>query len=136
MSNYAAWQVYRAQWLCQFNHWAPSVVVQIPYNLIARSDDEECAEFTQTMQVGVAAYNPLAGGLLTGKHSRGTPARNTRFALNRNYYGRFWHESNFAAVEELSRIATEADRSLTELALQFLLSRNVVDSVIIGASRL
>jgi 1-deoxyxylulose-5-phosphate synthase len=136
MSNYAAWQVCRAQWLCQVHHWTAPVVVQLPYNLITRGMDEECAEFTQTMKVGVAAYNPLAAGLLTGKHARQTePAKGTRFAMNKDYYGRFWHESNFNALEELSRIAADAGRSLTELALQFLLSRAVVDSVIIGASR-
>ncbi len=137
MSNYAAWQVCRAQWLCQLHHWASPVVVQLPYNLITRAVDEECAEFTQSMQVGVAAYNPLAGGLLTGKHAReGSPAKGTRFAMNKDYYGRFWHESNFNALEELGRIAADAGRSLTQLALQFLLSRNVVDTVIVGASRL
>lgn len=137
MSNYAAWQVCRGQWLSQVNHWAAPVVLQIPYNLIARSIDEECAEFTQAMQVGVTAYNPLAAGLLTGKHTRqSTPAKGTRFDTNKNYKERFWHDSNFDAVEQLSAIAADAGVSLTELALQFLLSRRVVDSVIIGASRL
>jgi aryl-alcohol dehydrogenase-like predicted oxidoreductase len=135
MSNYSAWQVCRAQWLSQDHHWSPPVVLQLPYNLITRVVDEECAEFTATMQVGVTAYNPLAGGLLTGKHSKGDPAKGTRFALNENYYGRFWHDSNFAALEELSRIAEGVGLDLTELALQFLLSRNVVDSVIVGASK-
>jgi len=137
MSNFAAWKVCRAKWLCELHRWAPPVVVQVPYNLIARGLDDECVEFTQDMQVGVAVYNPLAGGFLTGKHQSQTdPAKGTRFALNKDYYGRFWHDSNFAALEELTRIATDAGRSLTELALQFLLSRNVVDSVIIGASKL
>ena len=137
MSNYAAWQVCRAQWLCQLRRWSPPVVVQLPYNLITRGVDEECAEFTDQMQISVTAYNPLAGGLLTGKHTRqANPAKGTRFAINKNYYERFWHNSNFAALEELSRIADDAGRNLTELALQFLLSRDLVDSVIIGASRL
>lgn len=137
MSNYAAWQVCRGQWLAESHHWAAPVVLQVPYNLIARSLDEECVEFTQEMQVGVAAYNPLAAGLLTGKHTReSAPAKGTRFATNKNYKERFWHDSHFDAVEQLSGIAADAGLSLTQLALQFLLSRRVVDSVIIGASRL
>jgi aryl-alcohol dehydrogenase-like predicted oxidoreductase len=107
------------------------------YNLIARGIEEEYLPFCQRFGVAVVPYNPLAGGLLTGKHSRqGGPTPGTRFDGNKLYQDRYWLEDDFAAVEELRAIAAEAGRTLVELALQWLLSQPMIDSVILGASRL
>jgi len=137
ISNHASWQVCEALWKCDVNRWSPPVVVQVPYNLIARSIDEECVAFCKKMGIGVTVYNPLAAGLLTGKQSREVgPAEGTRFALNEEYYGRFWQDANFDALGDLSKIAQEAGKSMTELALQWVVSQDHVDSVIIGMSKM
>jgi len=137
MSNHAAWQVCEALWKCDVKRWAPPVVLQVPYNLITRGIDEECVAFSEKMNLGLTVYNPLAAGLLTGKHSRDQgPEKGTRFDINQEYFGRFWHDSNFAAVEELKKIAAEAGKSMTELALQWLTSQEHVDSIILGASKI
>ena len=52
------------------------------------------------------------------------------------YQDRYWLDDDFAAVEELRAIATEAGKTLVELALQWMLSQSAVDSIILGASRL
>jgi aryl-alcohol dehydrogenase-like predicted oxidoreductase len=84
----------------------------------------------------VIPYNPLAGGLLTGKHSREAgPKSGTRFDGNKQYQDRYWYGDDFAAVEELRAIAQDAGKSLVELALQWMLTQTAVDSVILGASR-
>ena len=136
-SNHAAWQVCEALWKCQVNRWSPPVVMQGPYNLITRSIEAECVAFCNKMNVGITVYNPLAGGLLTGKHDMEKgPEAGTRFDYNKEYYDRFWRESNFSAVGELKQIAAAAGKSMTELALQWLMSQAHVDSVVIGASKI
>lgn len=137
MSNFASWQVCEAQWKCDVNRWAPPVVLQLPYNLITRSIDEECVAFSKKMNLGVAVYNPLAGGMLTGKHKRDAkPGGDTRFGRNQEYFRRFWQDSNFEALEALQKIADGAGKSMIELSLQWLMSQSVVDTMILGASKL
>jgi aryl-alcohol dehydrogenase (NADP+) len=83
----------------------------------------------------VVPYNPLAGGLLTGKQSKQRgPIPGTRFDGNKLYLDRYWHDDYFAAVEELAGIARDAGKTLVELAFQWLLSHAQVDSIIVGAS--
>jgi len=107
------------------------------YNLIARGIEDEYLPFCKHYGVAVIAYNPLAGGLLTGKHHvGGGPASGTRFDKNQMYLDRYWHEGDFAAVEDLRNIAQESGISLVELAFQWLLSREAVDCILLGASRL
>jgi 1-deoxyxylulose-5-phosphate synthase len=136
VSNYAAWQVCEILWTAEKNHWAAPYISQPMYNLLARGIEDEYLPFCKRFAISVVAYNPLAGGLLTGKHSleRG-PMAGTRFDSNPLYQGRYWHDDYFAAVSELQEIARSAGKTLVELSLQWLLSREQVDSVILGASR-
>ncbi len=137
LSNYAAWQVCEALWKSETGRLAPPGVLQAPYNLITRAMDEECTAFCKAHNIGVTVYNPLAGGLLTGKHkSRATPTEGTRFGLRQQYVDRYWSDRNFDAINELSRIADQAGKNLTELSLQWLMSQDHVTSVILGVSKI
>ena len=133
MSNFASWQVCEALWKADVNRWAPPVVTQLPYNLITRTIDEECVSFLTKMKIGLTVYNPLGAGMLTGKYRREGPQDATRFAENAAYKGRFWHEANFAAVDKLQAIASEAGIGLIEMSFRWLKSQPHVDSVILGA---
>ena len=134
-SNYAAWQLCQAMWLCDKRSWAPVVSVQPMYNLLARGIEQELLPFCREFGLGVMVYNPLAGGLLTGKHRKDSPpAANTRFALKDMYRGRYWHERLFDAVEQLRTVADKAGLSLVELSLRWLRSQEDVTCVILGAS--
>ena len=135
-SNYSAWQLCEIFWLCEKNGYQPPRVSQPMYNILARGIEQEYLTFTERFEVGVVAYNPLAGGLLTGKHSPDKgPIAGTRFDGNKMYQNRYWHEGYFHAVEELKAIAERAGRGLVELALHWVFARDGVDSVILGASR-
>jgi 1-deoxyxylulose-5-phosphate synthase len=137
VSNYAAWQVAEILWICEKRGFQPPYISQPMYNLIARGIEDEYLPFCRRFGVAVVPYNPLAGGLLTGKHSRQSgPTPGTRFDGNKMYQDRYWLDDDFAAVEDLRSIAAEAGKSLVELALQWLLTQSAVDSVILGASRL
>jgi len=137
VSNYAAWQVCEILWLAEKNGFKPPYISQPMYNLLARGIEEQYLPFCKRFGVGVVPYNPLAGGLLTGKHSKQRgPITGTRFDGNQMYLDRYWHDDYFAAVEELAAVACEAGKTLVELSFQWLLSQPQVDSIILGASRL
>lgn len=136
VSNYAAWQVGEIHCLCEKKGYPPPYVSQPMYNLLARGIEEEYLPFAKHFGVAVVPYNPLAGGLLTGKHARDSePQQKSRFDNNPLYRKRYWHDDYFAAVDDLSEIARQAGKSLVELALQWLLAQPQVDSIILGASR-
>ncbi|PYV09686.1 MAG: aldo/keto reductase [Acidobacteria bacterium] len=136
VSNYAAWQVCQIHWISEKNGYKPPYVSQPMYNLLARGIEEEYLPYCKRFGVAVVPYNPLAGGLLTGKHSRERgPLPGSRFDGNPMYQDRYWHRDYFDAVEELKTVARECGRTLVELALQWLLTQPQVDSIILGASR-
>ena len=136
-SNYAAWQMMEMLHIADREGWQPITFSQPMYNLIARRVEEEYVAFNERHPLQTLVYNPLAGGLLTGKHEPGAgPDENTRFALNDNYRDRYWNAAMFTAVEALSGIAAEAGVTLTDLALQWLLAQPLVSGIILGASRM
>jgi len=136
VSNYAAWQVAEIHCVCRSKGFMPPHISQPMYNLLARGIEEEYLPFCKRFEVAVVPYNPLAGGLLTGKHSKQAgPIEGTRFDKNDLYLRRYWHDDYFAAVQELKAVAGDAGLSLIELSLRWLLSQPIVDSVILGASR-
>ena len=136
-SNYSASQVCRMLWICEKHGWRAAWISQPMYNLLARGIEQEYLPFTREFGISSIVYNPLAGGLLTGKQRRQTgPLPGTRFDGNQMYLDRYWHEANFAAVEELAQIAAGCGRTLVELSLTWVLGRPGVEGVILGASRM
>jgi aryl-alcohol dehydrogenase-like predicted oxidoreductase len=137
VSNYAAWQIAEIHCVCKSRGFAAPHISQPLYNLLARGIEEEYLPFCKSFEVGVIPYNPLAGGLLTGKQRTAAgPMAGTRFDKNQMYLDRYWHADFFAAVEELEIVAREADITLVELSLRWLLAQPLVDSILLGASRI
>jgi len=124
-SNYAAWQ------LMQMIETVS--VVQPMYNLLARDIEREFLPMVRAYPLEVLVYNPLAGGLLTGKHRPGDPAKGTRFDGNAMYQKRYWNEVMFRAVAEYGHVANAADRSILSLALQWVKAQGV--GMLLGATR-
>ena len=135
-SNYSSWQVAEMQSLAERHHWTPATVTQPMYNLLARGIEPEYLPMTQHFGVATCVYNPLAGGMLTGKQQRDKPQDGTRFDNNQMYLDRYWHPAYFDAVDKLAQIAASAERSLVGLSLNWILHHTPVDCVILGASRL
>jgi aryl-alcohol dehydrogenase-like predicted oxidoreductase len=133
-SNFAAWQVTEMRCLAQRRGWAPVRVGQVMYNLLARRVETEYAACSQHFGLVNIVYNPLAGGLLTGKHDYDSDvAPGTRFTKDM-YRQRYWNTQQFAAVQRLRDVATEAGLSLVELALRWLRDQPVTDAILVGAS--
>jgi aryl-alcohol dehydrogenase-like predicted oxidoreductase len=134
-SNYAAWQVTRMLWLAEKNSYKPAWITQPMYNLVARGIEQEYLPMAREFGISTVVYNPLAGGMLTGKQKRGAPVAGTRFDNNQMYLSRYWYDAYFDAVEELLGIARAAGRPPVSFALNWLLHHTTADCVILGASR-
>jgi 1-deoxyxylulose-5-phosphate synthase len=136
VSNFAAWQIADMLSICDKRNYISPVITQNVYNPITRGIETELIPFLKVHNIGMAIYNPIAGGLLAGKHKPGQPAENTRFANNKMYYDRYWSDENFAAIENLTRIAKEHGLSILQLAMKWCAAQNRVTSIITGVSRL
>ncbi len=106
------------------------------YNLIARGIEQEYLPACRELGVANVVYNPLAGGLLTGKHIDERPVEGSRFDTNQQYFDRYWFGENFNAIKTLKELACGANRSLISLALNWLLHHSETEGVILGASSL
>ncbi len=135
-SNYSGWQVTEMLWLADKRNWTPATVTQPMYNLLARGIEQEYLPMTQHFGLGNCVYNPLAGGMLTGKQQRDKPQAGTRFDNNQMYLDRYWHPAYFDAVEKLATIAAAAGRSMVSLALNWIMNHTPVECMILGASKL
>jgi aryl-alcohol dehydrogenase (NADP+) len=137
-SNFLAYQVALAIGRSEALDLVRFESVQPRYNLLFRQIERELLPLCAEAGVGVIPYNPIAGGMLTGKHARGAPTEGTRFTLgsaSRTYQDRYWHEGMFETVDALGTIARDAGLSLTTLAVAWVLAHPAITSPIIGASR-
>jgi aryl-alcohol dehydrogenase-like predicted oxidoreductase len=135
-SNFQAWQLGKALWASDRLGIARFDSVQPRYNLLFREIEHDLLPLCEDQGVGVIVYNPLAGGFLTGKHRRGEPpAANTRFAVaGKLYLDRYWNEASFEAVERLRRFFEARGKSLTRVAVAWVLKQRAVTSAIVGAT--
>ena len=135
-SNFKAWELAKALWTSDKLGFARFDSVQPRYNLLSREIEAELLPLCRDQGVGVIAYNPLAGGLLTGKHHRDRPpAENTRFAVaGKVYRARYWNDANFAAVESLQAFFAWRGKALTHAAIAWILRQPGLTSAIVGAT--
>ena len=133
-SNYAAWQVSQCRAISAASGYLPIHITQPMYNLIARGIEPEFLPMCKGYGISTFVFNPLAGGLLTGKQRQEQPLPGTRFDGNQQYLERYWHQQNFTAVADLKRIAIHARRSMVSLALCWLLHHTEATGIILGAS--
>jgi 1-deoxyxylulose-5-phosphate synthase len=113
--------------------------VQPRYNLVFREFERELFPLCLDEGVGVIPYNPIAGGLLSGKHDRSKPPEEgTRFTLGTAgpmYQDRYWHDNVFDTVEALTKVAESAGIPLPTLAVAWTLQHPAITAPIVGASR-
>jgi aryl-alcohol dehydrogenase-like predicted oxidoreductase len=138
-SNFLTYQLVRAVGRTETLGLARLDSVQPRYNLLFRQIEREMLPYCGEEGIGVIPYNPIAGGLLSGKHARSAPPpEGSRFTLGtaaQNYQERYWHDREFDTVEVLSDLAGQAGVSLVTLAVAWVLAHPAVTAPIIGASR-
>ncbi len=138
-SNYFAYQVARALGRCELRGLARLDCVQPRYNLLFRQVERELFPLCAEEGLGVIAYNPIAGGLLSGKHRRESgPLPGTRFthpSAGPAYQERYWHERELDTVDALRGLADEAGMSMVQLAVAWVLANPLITAPIVGATR-
>ena len=141
MSNYHALEVQRAFDLCeQYNLKKPSVYQGL-YNPLNRCVEEELLPILKQNKCAFVAYNPLAAGMLTGKHQNKDLVAAGRFKDNPNYLPRFFTDVNFKAVQLIRSACDAANISMVEATYHWLLCHSALDGklgdgILIGASSL
>lgn len=137
VSNYAAWQVLEMMTKADARKMARPVIAQQLYNILLRQLDVEYFPFARQYALHTTVYNPLAGGLLSGKHSRdGSTQHGSRFDKNRLYQGRYFTAAMFDRVEALADLARAEKMSLVELSYAWLAAAPGVDSILLGPASL
>jgi len=138
-SNYPAWLLAKALWTSDRLGLARFDSVQPRYNLLFRHIEIELLPLAKDQGVGVITYNPLAGGLLTGRYHAGqAPEENSRFTVRNAgelYQTRYWHEAQLTAVEQLKRLCDERDLLIGQVAIAWILENPTITSAIVGASK-
>ena len=141
LSNYAAWEVVHIRHLCGERNLPVPAVYQGMYNPITRSvEDPELLPCAQALGFRFYAYNPMAGGFLSGKHKSFEQIPDAgRFSGNPQYQERYWKKSSFEALERLRRACNEEGIPMAAAALRWMMHHSRLtakDGVIIGASRM
>ena len=138
-SNYPAWRLAGALSTSESRGLARYETLQPRYNLLYREIETEILPLCREREIGVIVYNPIAGGLLSGKYRPGQePEEGTRFTIRgagTRYQQRYWDDVQLGIVERLEKEARSRGVELASVAVAWVLAQPGITSAIIGASR-
>jgi aryl-alcohol dehydrogenase-like predicted oxidoreductase len=124
LSNFPAWRVARAATIAELRGAAPIAGVQVEHSLVERTTEADLFPMAEALGLGVAAYSPLGGGMLTGKYRRGESGRLQALG------GRVFQSENTpqrtAVLDELEAVARETGASTSRIAIAWVASRGAV----------
>jgi aryl-alcohol dehydrogenase (NADP+) len=139
VSNYHAYRVARALGRSEALGITRLVSVQPRYNLLFRQIERELLPLCEEEGFAVIPYNPLAGGLLTGKHKRAAPPPDgSRFTLGTagtTYLQRYWQDREFDTVDAFVKLAADHGLEPATLAVAWVLAHPAVTAPLVGASK-
>ncbi|MDB5416451.1 MAG: Aryl-alcohol dehydrogenase [Rubritepida sp.] len=139
VSNWPAHKLARAIGRGEVRNLVRIASAQPRYNLLFRGYERDLLPMCQEEGIAVIPYNPLAGGMLTGKHDRtAPPPAGSRFTLGSagaRYQERYWNQREFETIEALRPIAAEAGMSMAKMAMAWVLANPAITAPIVGASR-
>lgn len=142
LSNFPAWMVADVWHICDRHGWIKPTVFEGVYNPLTRRAEAELNDCLNNFGMRFYAYNPMCGGLLTGKYGSFEDAPSDgRFTHRPNYQGRYWKKSFFDAVDLIKTAAdkygiTSIEATYRWLAYHSMLSGDRGDAILIGASKL
>ena len=142
LSNFPAWMVTDAWHICDRHGWVKPTVFEGIYNPLTRKAEVELNACLNAFGLRFYAYNPMAGGLLTGRYAKFEDApTDGRFTHRPNYQNRYWKKSFFEAVDLIKTAAEKHGFSSVEATYRWLtyhsmLNDNRGDAIIIGASKI
>ncbi len=134
ISDSPAWVVSRANTLADWHGWSPFIGVQVPYSLVQRDIERELLPMATSLGLSAAIWSPLAGGVLTGKFTRGGTGSSTGGPARVDPGSISGRDRRIAA--EVDSVADELGVSSSHVALAWVLARGPLVHPIIGARRL
>lgn len=133
-SQFSAWQLAHCNTFAEMMGWEQFVTIQTHYNMLERDAERELLPYCAWSNVGILPYFPLAGGLLTGKYTRGEPPPEGSRGTFSPYVKNRLTDANFDKLDKLRAFADSRGHTLHELAFSWLLSKKEIPSVIAGAT--
>jgi len=137
MSNYHASEIERAFELCDEHGLTKPTVYQGLYNPLNRCVEKDLLPLLKRNKCSFVAYNPLAAGLLAGKHQQDGDVAKGRFKNNQNYLPRFYTDKNFEAIQLIQNACDKESISMVEATYRWLLRHSALaeeDGLLLGAS--
>jgi aryl-alcohol dehydrogenase-like predicted oxidoreductase len=132
-SNFKAWQLVESLWASDSRHLSSFVSLQPHYNLLHRDEYErDLEQVCRKYGLGVMPYSPLAGGVLTGKYSRDGEKPDSQRASSQRIDGYLQQDRTWAVLDALTQAAEEHEKTISQIALAWLLQRDSITSPIIG----
>ena len=135
LCNMAAWQIMKSLGISRHYHWSEFVSVQAYYSIAGRDLEREIFPLVQDQKLGLMVWSPLAGGFLSGKFKRdqAPPLGSRRTNLD---FPPLDKDKAFTCLDAIEPIAKAHSVSVAQVALSWILSKQQVSSIIIGARRL
>src|SRR3984957_2408118 len=141
VSNFFAYRLAKAVGRQETLKLTRFVSAQPRYNLLFREIERDLLPLAQDDGIAVISFNPLAGGLLSGKYKHSDTPEKGRFSaelggFGKLYHSRYWHEREFETVGQVQEIAEQQGTTMAPLSVAWVLANPAITSVILGASRL
>jgi len=133
-SSMYAWQFSKALWTSDRLGLRRFISMQNHYNLCYREEEREMIPFCRDQEIGLIPWSPLARGFLTGKYTRRKTPDSVRYRTDPDFAERFFKPEDFDVLEEVVKVAKEKDVTPSQIALAWLLHKEVV-APIVGATK-
>jgi aryl-alcohol dehydrogenase-like predicted oxidoreductase len=134
VSNYPGWQIMKAQAIADRHGWPRLVAHQVYYSLIGRAYEAELMPLAADQGLGALVWSPLGWGRLTGKIGRDRPIpAGSRLHETEQFAPPVETEQLYRVIDALEAVAAETGKTVPQIAINWLLRRPTVSSVIIGA---
>lgn len=134
-SNWSAWRVAAAMEIQRANGLAPFTHGQMYYSLLGRDVERDVIPVLRRYNLGLTVWSPLASGFLSGKYTRDSLANHDNRLSGFDILP-FDKEKAFVLVERLREMAAQHQATVAQVAIAWLLAKDAVTSVILGASKL
>lgn len=132
VSNWAAWQIAKALGISAREHLSRFVCIQPMYNLLKRQVEVEILPLSESEQLGVLTYSPVAAGLLAGKYSKDERPAKGRIISNKQYALRYRLEEYYEIAEKFTEYARKVNVHPVTLAVAWVKHNNAITAPIIG----
>jgi aryl-alcohol dehydrogenase-like predicted oxidoreductase len=136
VSDAPAWWIARANTLAELRGWTPFIGLQIEYSLIERTVERELLPMAKSLGIGVTAWSPLAGGVLSGKYQGGAAAKDARYSSDMMKQWQSAGERTDRIVAAVRQVSQQTGRSAAQIAIAWLMHRDQPIIPIIGTRKM